>query len=175
MKKLSFILASLMLCFAVSMSSCSDKKSSDSSNDSSASASGSASASASASDEASASGVDGAINSEADLVAYLNSATEQIASASSVDDLKVVFEEVDVKVNDFRKANPNYTPSEEVMLALSNAENALKNKLNELGVDINALVGGNSDELVEEVNEAYNQAADGVEALEEVSVEEIDF
>lgn len=179
MKKFSFILASLMLCFAVSMSSCSDKKSSDSATDSSASASGSASDSASAStsastsgsDEGSPSGFTGAITTEADLVAYLNSATEQIASASSVDELKVVFEDVDVKMNDFAKANPNFQPSDDVITALSNAQNALKNKLNELGVDITALTNYGSEEVVATTTEfAEDGAEQFIEDIEEVEV-----
>ncbi|MDE6321073.1 MAG: hypothetical protein K2L93_02125 [Muribaculaceae bacterium] len=172
MKKFSFILASLMLCFAVSMSSCSDKK--GSANDSSASASDSTTTSASGSASGS---VAGAINNEADLVAYLNSATEQIASASSVDDLKVVFEDIDVKMGDFAKANPNFQPSEETLVALSNAQNALQNKLNELGIDINALVNGGSEEVVATATEYAQDGAEQVgEAIEAVEMPaDIDF
>lgn len=177
MKKFSFILASLMLCFAVSMSSCSDKKSSDSATDSSASASGSASDSASDNKNGSDSNNQGsdngdkAITTEADLVAYLNSATEQIASASSVDELKVVFEDVDVKMNDFAKANPNFQPSDDVITALSNAQNALKNKLNELGVDITALTNYGSEEVVATTTEfAEDGAEQFIEDIEEVEV-----
>lgn len=156
-----------MLCFAVSMSSCSDKKG-GSSNDSSASASDSTSASGSASGEEA---VGNPSDANFDIVAYVNAATAKINNASSVQDLQTTFMDIDNTINTFRNAHPDYKPTPELQEALGNAEKAVMAKLNEYGIDIDTLLSSNGNEIVEAGEEYIQNGTDQVEAaFEEVAV-----
>lgn len=127
MKKLTFILASMMLCFAVSMSSCSDKKGSSASDASSASDTTAASDSIAA----------GAVNpgepssAEAEILAIISDGVNAIAYATTEEELDGVRTEITTKVAEWGKANPDLmqAPTEAMLAAQTAFENAYLQQL----------------------------------------------
>lgn len=152
MKKLTFVLASLMLCLAVSMTSC-DKKGASSDSDASASDT-TATSDASSASTANAQGND--------VVAIIYAGVDQLKGATTIEEVETVYVNTGSQVQAWTAANPDAEITDDMRAAekaFMEAYDAQKAAINSGEVTV-------TDDMKDAMNAAQDAANQGAQAVQ---------